>query len=107
MDKIQTLCSDSVFEKSKRYETKNSIIFRTQSSADRNCINGQFKGARYHEQSVSWGRDVDHLDEQQDFTLQSIKVYCTCKFFVNETTNTGLCCSHIVGHLRRVVYLTS
>ena len=81
MDKIQTLCSVSVFEKSKRYETKNSIIFRTQSSADRNCINCQFKGARYHEQSISWGRDVDHLNEQQDFTLKSIKVYCTFKFF--------------------------
>ena len=40
INKIRTLCSDSVFAKSKRYETNNSIIFRTQSSADRNCING-------------------------------------------------------------------
>ena len=36
-------------------------------------------------------------------------VYCTCKYYNNETcvTVTGKCCSHIIGQLRRTLYLTT
>ena len=107
LEKIARLCSNSVFNKAKRYNTKNSAIFRTQSSALRNCITGQFKAARIHEQNITWGDSSAHIQEIQPFTLTTIKVYCSCKYFVKETSQSGLCCSHIIGQLRRVCYLTS
>ena len=106
MAKIRGLCSTSVFMKTKRYETKTSLIFRTQSSADRNCITGQFKAARIHEQSIIWGQNVVHFEEQQDFQIGSIKVFCSCKYFSKQTIITGSCCSHVVGQLRRVIFLS-
>ena len=104
--KIQQLCSSSVYSKAKKYERKHSTLFRTKSSATRNSIQGQTKTARYLEQSIAWGDDNIHIEEASPFSLTTIKVFCDCKFCQKETLNTGKCCTHIVGHLRRVLYLT-
>ena len=106
LEKIRGLCSASVFMKTKRYETKTSLIFRTQSTAEGNCITGQFKAARIHDQSIIWGPSVDHLDEQHDFQIETIKVFCSCRYYSNQTITTGSCCSHVVGQLRRVIFLS-
>ena len=106
IDKITQLCSTSVFYKAKRYEKKKSKIYRTQSSTLRNCITGQFKAARIYEQSITWGTTSPHCLEPHPFSLSTINVYCSCKYFTKETVNSGFCCSHIIGQMRRVIFLT-
>ena len=102
---IQQLCSQSIFNKSKRFEVNSSNILRTQTSATLRCINGQFRGARIHEQSVFWGSSTED-NASATFNLKTIKVYCSCRYFTKTTCVNGFCCSHIIGQLRRTLYLT-
>ena len=106
MSHIRQLCkSQSVFGKSKRYEVKYSTIIKTQSSAERNIITGQIRAARIHEQSITWGHQSEHVQEKQPFTLANINVFCSCRYFTKETIHSGWCCSHILGQLRRVLFI--
>ena len=83
-DKIVRLCTTSVFNKAKKYERKNSDLFRTQSSALRNCITGQYRAARIHDQHIIWGNSSPHIYEQHPFSLFTIKVYCSCITFLKK-----------------------
>lgn len=107
LPKIKKLCSPSVFTKSKRFETVHSDIYSTQSSALRRCIQGQYRAARIYEQSITWGVTNRQSDNANSFNLNTLMVYCSCKYYNNETCVSGKCCSHIVGQLRRTLYLTS
>ena len=107
LSKIKQLCSASVFSKSKRFESTNSEICSTQSSALRRCIQGQYRAARIHEQSITWGNADRHYDDASPFDLSTILVHCTCKYFDKATCVNGMCCSHIIGQLRRTLYLTT
>ena len=107
INQIQQLCKTStIFDKSSRYQVKYSKIIKTQLSALRNCITGQVKAARIHEQSIMWGIPNIHFQEPQVFDLSTINVFCSCTYFKKETVISGWCCTHIVGQLRRVLYLT-
>ena len=107
INQIQQLCKTStIFDKSSRYQVKYSKIIKTQLSALRNCITVQVKAARIHEQSIMWGIPNIHFQEPQVFDLSTINVFCSCTYFKKETVISGWCCTHIVGQLRRVLYLT-
>ena len=105
LSKIKTLCTASVFSKTKRFESTNSTIFRTQSSAIRRCIQGQYRAATIHDQSITWGIDENSNEDASPFDISTIMVHCTCKYFDKTTRVNGMCCSHIVGQLRRTVFL--
>lgn len=105
LSKIKMLCSPSVFSKSKRFETTHSQLYTTQSSALNRCITGQYRAATIHEQSICWESVPDHNEDPNSFNLSTILVYCTCKYFNKATCINGMCCSHIIGQLRRTRYL--
>ena len=107
LSKIKMLCSQSVFTKSKRFETIHRDIFSTQSSALNRSIQGQYRAARIYEQSITWGVTNSQSEDANSFNVDSIMVYCSCKYYNKETCFSGRCCSHIVGQLRRTVYLTT
>ena len=107
LSEIKKFCSESIFCKTKRYEVKKSQIIRTQTSAKRRCIVGQFRGARIHDQSVTWGPSGKTGDVVVPFDLNTIKVYCTCKYFDKTTRGTSMFCTHIIGQLRRTIYFTT
>ena len=85
----------------------NSQMCSTQSSASKRCIHGQYRAARIHEQSITWGGADADSENATSFDVTTILVYCTCKYFDNTTRANGLCCSHIIGQLRRTIYLTT
>ena len=60
------------------------------------------RSAHIYDQLITWGDDQN----QQSFNLSKIVVYCDCKHFWNVTRETGFCCKHLIGQLRRVIYLT-
>lgn len=105
LSKIKMLCSPSVFSKSKRFETTNSQLYATQTSALNRCITGQYRAATIHDQSITWGSVQNHNQDPNSFNLSTILVYCTCKYFNKTTCINGMCCSHIIGQLRRTRYL--
>ena len=107
LSEIRKYCSESIFRKTKRYEVKNSQIIRTQTSSKRKSIVGQYRAARIHEQSVTWGLSGDTTETSKPFDLNTIKVYCTCKYFDKITCGSGMFCAHIIGQLRRTIYLTT
>ena len=107
LSKIKTLCTPSVYSKTKRFETKHSEIYSTQTSKVRRCIVGQYRAAKIYDQSVTWGCDESDTENPNAFNLSTILVYCTCKYFKKATCVNGLCCSHVIGQLRRTIYLTS
>ena len=65
------------------------------------------RAARIYEQSITWGVINSQSEDANSFNLSTILVYCTCKYYNNETCVTGKCCSHIIGQLRRTLYLTT
>ena len=78
LTQVQKLCTASVFAKTKRYEVKSSTIISTQMSAIRNCIDGQYRATRIHEQKIWWSDN--ELGIQIPFKIGHIKVFCTCKY---------------------------
>ena len=102
---IRRLCSASVFSKTKRYEAIRSRIFCTQTSAARCCIQGQYRAARIYDQSTTWGNEPPMVETATPFDISTILVYCTCKYFDKSTRVTGMCCSHIIGQIRRTIFL--
>ena len=107
LTKIKRLCTPSVYSKAKRFETKHSEIYTTQSSGIRRCVEGQYRAAKIYDQSITWGCDESDTQNTNAFNLSTILVYCTCKYFQKATCVNGLCCSHVIGQLRRTIYLTS
>ena len=79
----KTICSNSVFEKAKRYEVTISTIISTQINAIRNCIDSQYWAARIHEQRIWWS-DNDSIYPVA-FNIENIKVFCTCKYHQKKT----------------------
>ena len=99
LSQVKTICSNSVFEKAKRYEVTSSTIISTQISAIRNCIDGQYRAARIHEQRIWWS-DNDSIYPVA-FNIENIKVFCTCKHNQKKDRKVGKYCSHIIGQIRR------
>ena len=93
LDKI----TNSVFEKTKRYEVRSSTIISTQMSAIRNCIDGQYRAARIHEQKIWWSDNVTVC--QIPFNIENIQVFCTCKYHKKKGRKIGNYCSHIIDQM--------
>ena len=101
VEKIKRLCSDRVYERGGKYKVYQSDLISTTVDLDRNTIRGEIKRAYIYDQLIFWDRDVPY----SPFNLETIAVYCDCKYFLNETRNSGYCCSHIIGQFRRVLFL--
>ena len=52
--KVKDLCTVSVFKKSNRFKVINSPLISTQVFRARNLIEGEFRGAKIHDQIISW-----------------------------------------------------
>ena len=102
--KIKLLSSPSVFKKAKRFEVKSSTIISTQVFPQQNCINGSYRAVKIYKQQITWANGNSGITP---FSLDTINVYCQCKYFDKETKYTGKCCSHITGQLRRLVFFSS
>ena len=98
---IKELRSTSVSTKCKRFEDRNSTIFATQSTAELSPIDGQYHSTRILDQSITW-RSTPVTNR---FDISRIRVYCSCKFSLKATSATGMCCTQLIGHLRRTIYL--
>ena len=100
---IRHLCTYSDYVKAKIYREKNCTLISTIVDKARNNIAREFRSALIYDQSIRWGGS----SEQTPITLNTISVFSSSKYFNRETVSNGLCCKHIIGQLRRVVYLSS
>ena len=97
---IKKLCTESVYRKANIFRVKQSNLISTNVNRCANSIVGEFRAALIYEQSICWGVS----DIESPFALETIRVFCTCKYYNKETTRHGLCCKHIIGQLRRVLH---
>ena len=98
---IKQLCTDGVFRKANIFTVETSKLISTNVESVENCIEGEFRSGMIYEQSIGWGT----CDIQAPFSLSTITVFCSCKYFNKETVHHGFCCKHIIGQLRRVLYM--
>ena len=99
---IKQLCTDAVFRKAIIFTVQTSKLISTNVERSKNCIEGEFRSGMIYEQSIRWGTS----DVQVPFSLSTIIVFCSCKYFNKETVQHGFCCKHIIGQLRRVLHMT-
>ena len=104
LSKLKSICSKSVFEKTKRFEVKRSSIISTQVSKSGNWITGTYRAVKIYRQSISWG-DKTGINVCQEYNRETLEVFCECKFFCKQGRYSGKCCKHIVGQMRRVIYI--
>lgn len=98
--KIKRLCTSGVYNKAGKYKKLKSEFVSTSVDLGKNTIRGEIKKAFIYDQLIFWEKDIPN----SPFNLQTIAVYCDCKYFWNQTRQSGFCCSHIIGQLRRVKY---
>ena len=104
---IAGLCSKSIFSKSKHYEVIQSDLISTVVSSTTNTIHGETREARIHDQIITWGNDSNPDLGSVPFNLNFLQVLCGCRFHLKlRTTGPGFC-THIIGQLRRTVFLMS
>ena len=99
---VRELCTDSVYVKAKIFRVRTSALISTNVDKIGNSIVGEFRSALIYDQSIRWGAS----EPQAPFSLDTISVFCSCKYFNKETIHSGFCCKHIIGQLRRVLYLS-
>ena len=106
--KIQSLCTQSIFMKSQRYEVLKSELISTQVFRATNIIEGEFRAALIHDQVITWSYPNGY-NSSCDFNLQTIKAICSCKYYQKVTQEMLPLeikyCTHIIGQLRRVIFL--
>ena len=98
---VKQLCTTRVWKKASQYRRFKSPTMSTQVSLDTNTLTGEMKRARIYDQLITWADG----DANQPFDLKKIVVYCDCKHFFNVTRHSGYCCTHLIGQLRRIIYL--
>ena len=99
---IKQLCTDAVYKKGNIFTVQTSKLISTNVERNKNCIEGEFRSGMIYEQSIRWGTS----DIQVPFSLSTIMVFCSCKYFNKETVQHGYCCKHIIGQLRRVLHMS-
>ena len=104
LSKLKSICSKSVFEKTKRFEVKRSSIISTQVSKSGNWITGTYRAVKIYRQSISWG-DKTGINVCQAYSRETLEVFCECKFFGKQATYSGKCCKNIDCQMRRVIYI--
>ena len=107
--KVKLMCTVSVYKKSKHFEVLKSELFSTQVFPPLNKIEGEFRAARIHDQTVTWGISTNN-SPMETFNILTLNGSCSCKYHLKvteETTNQERkYCSHIIGQLRRVIFMT-
>ena len=87
----------------------NSQQNSTQVYLGLNRIEGEFRAARIHDQIISWCQNTAG-SPYDPFNPQSISISCTCRYYQKATqkmdTSSKKYCSHIIGQLRRVIFMT-
>ena len=104
------MCSVSVFKKSKRFAVVKSDLISTQVLSNQNKIEGEFRVARIHDQNINWADSVDNSPFRV-FCNLTVSASCSCKYHLKITKETARnkhkYCSHIIGQLRRVIFMTN
>ena len=107
LTKIKTMCTEAVFNKSKRFEVLKSSIISTQVNSGRNTIDGEFRAAIIYDQHVTWNNILHPT--YSSFNLQTLKATCSCKYYLKVTiyqlSHEVKYCYHIIGQLRRVIFV--
>ena len=85
-------------------QVKRSSIISTQVSKSGNWITGTYRAFKIYKQSISWG-DKSGINVCQEYNRETLEVFCECKFFCKQGRYSGKCCKHIVGQMRRVIYI--
>ena len=61
-----------------------------------------------HDQDIDWGNSVN-TTPFEPFSNSTVKATCTCKYYLKiteeKTQNERKYCSHIIGQLRRVIFM--
>ena len=96
---VKSLAKGSVWNKAKKFQVKTSTVVSTRVELSKNTIHGEVRRGFIYDQVISWGSN----DTSEEFNLQTILVYCDCKYVTEETIVSGYCCSHIIGQLRRLI----
>ena len=69
-----------------------------------NRITGSYKAVKIYDQIIAWGNNAN---TRVPFSTTNLKVSCQCAFFIKSTLGKANCCKHIIGHLRRIKYISS
>ena len=105
--KLKTICTETVFNKSKRFEVVKSDLISTQVFRDKNTIEGEFRAARIYDQCIKWNDSLNLASSF--FNLQTLTATCSCKYYekfsIHELSHGVKYCYHIIGQLRRVIFL--
>ena len=106
---VKRMCSLSVYNKAARYEARVSKIISTQSFPSRNTITGQFRAVKIHDQLITWSPNdrTDDFTAPTRFNSQTFAATCTCKYYLKEQALNGKLCSHVIGQLRRTIFLAT
>ena len=108
LTQIQSMCTDGNFNKSKRFEVVKSKLISTKVSCANNTIDGEFRGSRIHDELISW-TDQNLNTSTCHFNTHTLKAACTCKYFLKVTVkklpDMKRYCTHIIGQLRRVLFM--
>ena len=71
-------------------------------------IFSEFGAAVIHDQDTEWGNSVN-TTPFEPFSNSTVKATCTCKYYLKiteeKTQNERKYCSHIIGQLRRVIFM--
>ena len=101
---IKGPCSPSVYKKAKHFEVKPSQILSTQVYPNMNRITGSYKAVKIYDHIIAWSNNAN---QHVPFSTTDLKVSSQCAFFNKATLGQSNCCKHIIGHLRRIKYIST
>ena len=74
-----------------------------------NKIEGEFRAAKIHDQIITWGTSANN-SPLEIFDISTLNATCSCKYHIKMTEEKTIqerkYCSHIIGQLRRVIFMT-
>ena len=76
-----------------------STVVSTRVDLSRKTNHSEVRRGFIYDQEIRWGSN----ETSEEFNLQTILLYCDCKYFTEETKVSGYCYSHIIGQLRRLI----
>ena len=74
---LSHIFAPGVFRKANIFTVHTSKLISINVESSKNCIECEFRSGMIYEQSIRWGRS----DVQVPFSLSTIIVFCTCKYF--------------------------
>ena len=104
------MCTASVYKKSKRFEVVKSEVISTQVFDFLNKIEGEYRAATFHDQDITWGCSAVN-SPLVPFDNLTLDATCSCKYHIKmveeKTNHERKYCTHIIGQLRRVIFMTN